>query len=162
MKRLSISVLVGLACCVGARAGWISEIEISSEPTEDGQVDYSVRILPGKTHQCDKIVFECVYHQKFPWENARGKKYIKVHEPVSFAYRRRDVGLVDSLDTHISFRVPLSRKRLVAAYGDKVFQKEYPITISRMKITATSAGETRWSYDLKADGMHDLTRGRAE
>jgi hypothetical protein len=151
-----------LLACGAARAGWLKQIEITSDPLKDGQKDYTVRILPGKTHQCDKIVFECVYCQQLPWEDARGKAYIKNHEPVSFTYRRLDVGLVNDLDTFVSFRVPIGLDKPIAAYGDKVFNKDVPVTISRMIITATAAGETLWSYELKGEGVHDLTSGGTE
>ena len=132
--------------------GLISEIEISSEPEKDGQRDFSVRLLPGKTHRCDDIVFECVYHQEFPWENLRGKKYTKIHEPVSFVYYSNNVRMVADLDRYISFRVPMSLTRLKKAYGEKTFNKEYVITIGHIKIKGMRDKEVIWSYDLPAGG----------
>lgn len=136
---------------------WLQEIEITSEPERKGKKDFTVRILPGKTHDCDKIIFECIYHQEFPWEDARGRKYTKIHEPVTFKYRRRDIKLVDDLDTYVSFRVPISMKRLATAHGRKVFNKNYPVSVARLKIKAVSGNQTRWSHELKATGVHKLT-----
>ncbi len=157
MKRLLLATICMLLICPATRAGWLGEVKISHEPEKKGQIDYTVRITPAKTHSCDQIIFECVYHQEFPWVNLRGKKYLKIHEPVSFTYRRQKVKLVADLDTCISFRVPISKERLSTIYGQKVFRKGFPITISRIKLSGLTEGKIRWSHDLKSDGKHDLT-----
>ena len=136
-----------------AYAGPISEIEINSEPEKDGQRDFSVRFMPGKTHQCDDIVFECVYRQQFPWENLQGKKYTKIYEPVSFTYYSHNVRMVADLDKYISFRVPMSIERLKKAYGEKTFNEKYPVTVGHIKIKALRGKEVIWSYDLEAGGV---------
>jgi len=156
MKRLLLGTLCLFLLCPAGRAGWLKEVEISHEPEKDGQMDYTVRILPARTHSCDRIVFECVYHQEFPWEDVRGRRYIKIHEPVSFTYRRPSVRLVADLDAYISFKVPISMARLTAAYGAGVFREDSAVTISRIKLSGLAEGQTCWSYDLKSDRTHDL------
>jgi len=162
MKRLLLGSFVLLFFCRMGQADWLKEVELSHDPEKDGQADYTVRILPAQTHLCDQIILECVYRQKFPWENARGKKYIKIHEPVSFTYRRHHVRLVADLDAYISFRVPISPERLSSAYGPTVFRKGVPITVSRIKISGLLKGKPLWSHDLEADQKHDLTDKKEE
>ncbi|MFN2164666.1 MAG: hypothetical protein ACK2U9_00210, partial [Anaerolineae bacterium] len=85
-------LLAGLAPAHGD--AWLREIEVTAHPKrDDGQEDYSVRLLPARNHHVDSLHFECVYHQEFPWENLRGKRYTKIHEPVAFPYDRYDVKL---------------------------------------------------------------------
>jgi len=147
---LSVTVLLSSS----AHAEWIREIEITSDPEVDGKKIFTVRFMPKKTFKYDRILFDCVYRQELPWENARGKKYTKVYEPVSFTYRHSDVKLVNDLDHYSSFRVPIGLKRLQAIYGPKLFNKVRPITIARMKISGISKGKTIWSYELAAKGKH--------
>ncbi|MCK5528937.1 MAG: hypothetical protein KAI74_04585 [Kiritimatiellae bacterium] len=156
MKRKSfmiVTFMVAFAVSAFAQVSKISEVEIKSDPEKDGQRDFTVRILPAVTHKCEEIIFECVYRQQFPWENLQGKKYVKTHEPVAFSYYRHDVRLVADLDKYISFRVPMSMKLLEKAYGDKTFNKDYPVTIGRLKITAKRGKVVLWSYDLEAGGV---------
>ena len=158
LSRLSRRVLaVWLACLpLVSAADWLSEVEITRDPVKKGEQEYTVRLLPNKTHQCDKVVFECVYRQEFPWENARGKVYTKIHEPVPFTYRSRDVRLVADLDNYTNFRVPIGLELLAKAYGDKVFNKDYPVTIARIRITGSSASGVLWQHELKVPGLHKV------
>lgn len=137
--------------------GWFREIEVTAETEVEGKQDITVRLRPETTHHCDVIEFECVYHQEFPWEDARGKKYTKVHEPVSFLYRRTDVKLVNDLDLYISFRVPVDRKDLEARYGSTTFNKNAPITISRVRITGKVGRQALWSYVVPLMARLDAT-----
>ena len=161
MKRLFLAGFCLLLFFSVGQAGWLKEVEISHEPEKNGQMDYTVRFLAATSHSCDQIVFECMYHQEFPWENARGQKYMKIHEPVSFVYSRHHAKLVAALDNNISFRVPISMKRLSEAYGKKTFRKGSPVTISRLKISGLVKGKPLWSHDLEADKKHDFTRKKA-
>lgn len=145
-RRWGMCLAFAVAGVQVTSAGWFREIEVTSEAEAEGKQDITVRLRPDTTHHCDVIEFECVYRQEFPWEDARGKKYTKVHEPVSFIYRRADVKLVNDLDCYISFRVPVDRKDLEARYGNTVFNKQCPITISRVKITGKVNGQTLWTY----------------
>ncbi len=153
---------IGLGAGV-ARAEWLSEAEISIEPAgKPGEMHYSVRLAPGKTQRYDAIVFELHYHQTFPWIDARGKRTMRVHEPVSFVYRRRSVNLVQELDHHISFRVPVDRKDLEKKYGEHTFNKGYPVTIERMTISGVSGKKTLWTYSMPARGKNDIPKLVAE
>ena len=163
MSRFTL-MLAALFCLVGHAPGdWIREVEIASEPARNGQKDFTVRILPARTHRCETLVFECVYHQEFPWVNARGKEYVKIHEPVRFAYRRKGVKFVNDLDKYVSFRVPVSLARLQTMYGDKVFNAEHPVTVARMKISVLAGeDEVAWSRELPAEGKHVLIDPEAD
>lgn len=143
---------------------YLVEIEIAPEEEAYGQKDYTVRLLPGKTHRCKVITFGCVLQQKFPWEDTRGRKYIKVHEPMTYVYRERDVKLVHDLDRYISFRAPIGLDRLKRMYGEKTFNPDHPVVVSRIKMTATGEdGAELWSYELEPKGtysMADLAAGK--
>ncbi len=152
--------VVASLLAVAVYAGPISEIEINSEPEKDGQRDFSIRFMPAKTHQCDDIVFECVYRQQFPWENLQGEKYTKIYEPVSFKYHSHNVRMVEALDKYISFRVPMSIERLKKVYGEKIFNEEYPIVIGHIKIKAMRGENLIWSYDLPAGGDFKVVGGK--
>jgi hypothetical protein len=146
-------VMVWFLASVVYAGGPINQIEIKSDPEKNGQRDFTVRILPNKTHKCDKVVFESVYQQQFPWENLQGEKYIKIYEPVAFTYNSSNVRLVADLDKYISFRVPVSLDLLKKAYGVKTFNAEYPVIIGHIKIKGIRGEEVLWHYDLKAGGL---------
>lgn len=145
-------LLAGLPARAG---GWFKAIEVSTEEAVEGTVDVSVRMQPGKTFACERIEFECVYHQEFPWQNVRGKKYIKKHEPVTFMYRRDDVRLVNDLDAYVSFRAPYGLPALSKKYGPKVFNADYPVTIDRIRITGYDAGGRIWRYEVPVNRTLD-------
>ena len=148
--RFKIAAVALLLLSHGAMAeDWFQLIQVTSEETAANKMDYTVRFTPARNHHCDKIVFECVYHQKFPWENVRGKKYIKVHEPVNFEYIRRDVKMVHDLDEYISFRTPYGLETLSKVYGPKFFNKDFPVTVDRIIMTGFSGGAEIWTYAVK-------------
>jgi hypothetical protein len=149
-------LIAWLAAAGVVHAGWVREIEIKADPDEDGKRIYSFRFTPDKTQTYDRIEFECVYRQEFPWEDMRGRKYNKVHEPVTFIFRRDDIRFVNDLDAFINFRVPVSRKRLVAKYGEKTFNKESPIKLDRFRVTATANKKILWNLVLRAGGKFDV------
>jgi hypothetical protein len=141
-----------------AQAGptnWVREVEIVPEPVQVGHQVFSVRFTPDKTVTYDMIAFECVYRQEFPWEDVRGRKYTKIHEPVTFAFRRPGVSFVAELDAYVNFRVPLAMPLLVQSYGPTAFNKEYPVTVHRIRITATAGGRKAWFMELAAKGRFD-------
>ncbi|MGQ9661578.1 MAG: hypothetical protein ACUVWX_04465 [Kiritimatiellia bacterium] len=162
-QKVTLSSTVMVASLMFLHAGQITagellrEIEIRSEPEAHGHKDFMVRMLPGQTYECERVQFECVYHQEFPWEDVRGRKYTKIYEPVNFKYQCKDVKFVNDLDTYISFRVPIGRDLLESAYGETTFVKGYPVTITRMKITAFANGAPLWSYEVPAAGKHSAT-----
>ena len=148
MRRALFLIALMTACCAvrGFAQDWFREIEVTSEETVANKMDYTVRFTPARNHLCDRIVFECVYHQEFPWENARGRKYIKIHEPVNFVYRRPAVKMVNDLDQHVSFRAPYGLATVVAKYGPKLFNKDFPVTVDRILMTAFCGQQKLWSY----------------
>jgi hypothetical protein len=151
-------------CASGALAqtNWIRVVDISVAPGPDGQDEYSIKITPDKTQRYDELVFECVYHQEFPWVNAKGQKYQKIHEPVSFAYRRPNVDLVNELDAYIEFRVPMKPDTLKLKYGEKVFNPDHPITVSRLRISGIILTKPLWVIELPPKGKHIVVEVLAE
>jgi hypothetical protein len=156
MKQLIACLAVALAGRLVLGSEPVREIEITRDPEVRGKTIYTVRMMPSETRSYDAITFECVYHQEFPWIDTRGRKSMKVHEPVTFTHRRADIKLVNDLDAYVNFRVPTSREQLDRIYGPKVFNKEHPVTVARIKMTAVSKGEKVWSYDLEAPGKHNI------
>jgi len=151
----SLGILAISLLWVGSAHGdWFTEIEIGAEKEVDGQRDFTVKFTPGITHQCDQVVLECIYHQEFPWTNARGKKYTKVHEPVRFSYRRHAVKFVNDLDVYISFRAPVSMKRLQRIYGPKVFNEDHAVTIARMRLRGIRGEKELWAFELRPGMKH--------
>lgn len=153
--RRHIVVLAWLTAATAAAAGdWAREVEITHEPDVEGQHLYTVRIMPAHTADYDRLQFDCVLHQEFPWEDARGRKYTKIHEPVTFSYRCAPARLVNDLDAYFNFRVPIDMARLQAKYGEKVFNAAYPVTVSRIVISGYQQDKKVWSYELPAAGKH--------
>lgn len=156
MNKRGLLLVAWLAVAGFAHAGWLREIEIKADPDEDGKRIYSFRFTPDETCHYDRIEFECFYRQEFPWEDLRGRKYTKVHEPVTFIFRRDNIKFVNDLDAFVNFRVPVSRKRLVKKYGDKTFNKDAPINLDRFRVTATANRKTIWNLVLRAGGKFDV------
>lgn len=151
-----VSILVALLLSTASvSADWFQEIEATSAQTVEDKMDFTVRFMPAKTHLCDTVLIECVFHQEFPWQDVRGRKYTKIHEPVSFEYLRRDAKMVHDLDHYISFRSPWGLETLQEKYGKKVFNKDYPVTVSRLRITARSKGQEIWSYTIDVNTKLD-------
>lgn len=148
-----VALLLPFLCLTGALADPVREIEITATPPRDGQLIMDVRLTPGQTAHYDKMTFDCVLRQEFPSEATHGNREKAVHEPASFTYRRKDVKMVEDLDTHISFKVPVGIDRLVEMYGLTTFNTNFPVTVSRVVISAASKAFS-WSYDIPASGVH--------
>lgn len=132
---------------------WLREVEITVEPGGfDWEAHYSVRIMPDRTQVYDAILLELFYRQEVAVNDGKGKASTKIYEPVSFKYRRADVSLVDDLDHHVSFRVPVGRDVLVSKHGDGTFVKDRPIAIERITMTGIVNGSTVWTYEFGARG----------
>ena len=155
MKRLL------LACCLLTALPltadeWLRAVKISLDPAEDGQQIVTVTITPNKTVEYDQVLFDCVYHQQFPWRDEHGKPLTKVVEPVVFTHRRAPLKLTADLDAYVSFRVPVSYSRLADAYGPNTFSTNAPILIDRVRISGQSGDPPAplWQVELKAPGTH--------
>jgi hypothetical protein len=141
--------LVGLAS-----ADPVREVEIVPDPVQDGQQTFDVCLTPGESRTYDKLTFVCVLHQEFPKATTDQRTGLQIHEPAVFTYRRRDVKMVEDLDVHVSFKVPLSLERLKDIYGVTTFNTNYPVTVSKMTISASVKDATVWSFEVKAGGRH--------
>ena len=160
-RSLFLAAALG-ASAAAASTNYFHEVEVKTDVEAEGRKDFTVRFTPEMTHQCDRIVFECFYHQEFPWENARGKKYTKTIEPVRFTYVRSNVHMVNELDSYISFKVPTSRDLLQRTYGPTVFSADYPVTVPRIRATAEAGGKKLWSYILPTDSKVSRPQDAAE
>ena len=147
------SAVLLLASVVAAAAGPLREIEITPDPVLGETQVFTVRMTPGETCLYDKMLFQCFYHQEFKSQATDTQGAKVVHEPEFFTYRRRDIKLVDDLDTHISFRVPISTAKLIDMFGLTAFNTNAPVTIAHMVISAYTNEGRAWSYDLKADEL---------
>lgn len=155
--HISKSVAILLVVVNITLAEWVSKIEIQVDPIKDGTRIYTFKFAPEKTQEYDYINFECIYHQEIPWVNPRGEKYTKIHEPVSFSYRRKSVRFVADLDSYICFRVPFDYNDLCERYGPNVFHANYPITVPRIKITAVTNNVPAWSIELSGEGKFEVS-----
>jgi hypothetical protein len=127
----------------------IKELDVTREDEETGKSIFTVHILPGKTKKIDKIEYEITYHQDFPFEDSRGRKYHKVHEPVVFKYSVKQEKMVEDLDHYVNFRVPLSRGQLELIYGKSAFHPQHPITIPRIVIKAYNGDKIAWQHAVE-------------
>lgn len=154
MKQLSplAAVLLTLAT---AGAEPVREIEITSNPPDPatGQQLFNVRLTPDETAEYERISFDCVLRQAFTDQATHTKSSMKIHEPAVFTYRRKDVKMVQDLDTHISFRIPVGHQRLQEIFGQTAFNTNYPVTVDRMVIT-TSGPQLSWTNEVPASGVH--------
>lgn len=148
MILLNLWLLMPLPVC---GADGIKEAEVTSDPPAGGQQTVTIRLRPSRSHICDRITFDCTLRQEFPWETGWQQKTNRVHEPATFPHRRKEVKLVEDLDCYISFRVPVAMDRLVDIYGTATFNTNYPVTVSRVRITGTVKDETVWSIEAAAN-----------
>ena len=150
LKYVILIMAMGLLLNISATDAYrISELTVTREDEDTGKSIFTVHILPGETQKFDKLKYIITYHQDFPFEDSRGRKYHKIHEPAVFTYERKKVKLVEDLDNYINFRVPISRERLKIIYGKLTFHPKFPITIPSIKICAYDDGEVVWEHDVK-------------
>lgn len=157
IRLYPIAVAACLILVATARADWLREIEVTSEPEADGRKLYTVRILPGETGDFDRIEFRCTFRQEFPWQDARGKRYTKIHEPVSFVYRHQNARLVDDLDAYFNFKVPVGLEQLKKTYGERVFNADHPVIVSRIEMSGYQDDEITWTITVDADGKYTVS-----
>ena len=150
--RATLAWLVTVA--LWGQAGPVREIESTPDPVGNGQQVYTVRIKPGETRTYDLVTFACAYRQEFVRQTAAAAGSKTVNEPAAFTYRRKNVRLVDDLDTYISFRVPMGIRQLQDIYGRTTFHTNALIAISHITITAFVSEHEAWSFDVAASGLH--------
>lgn len=156
MRRFGI-ILLFMATAGITGAGPVNEIEVTPDPPRNGQQVFTVRFTPGETLTYTRITFDCTYRQSFPSQTSDQPSGIKVIEPAVFTYRATAMKMVESLDCHISFRVPLDIHKLQEIYGNHTFNTNYPAVVSKIKVTATEKETVLWSYDLKPEGLHQFS-----
>ncbi|MBN1865639.1 MAG: hypothetical protein JW808_12145 [Victivallales bacterium] len=144
-----ILLLFFLSLGLCAEDSKIEELQVTREDEDNGKSIFTVFIRPGETMRLDKIEYLVPYHQSFPFEDSRGNSYTKTHEPAVFKYTRQKVKLVEDLDDHVNFRVPVSFGRLKVIYGNLTFHPDYPILIPQIKIVAYNRGNVVWEHVAK-------------
>jgi hypothetical protein len=158
----SLLFLFGFVAVAAMAIDDLREAEMTVEPEpEIGKAIYTFRFLPAKTQVVEKLVFECVYRQKFMVENSRGEKFEKIHEPEVFKYERKQEKFVDELDLYLNFRIPISRERIVQAFGKNIFNEQAEIVVDRVRVTATVAGKKAWQMEFREGFLyrHDPASG---
>jgi len=150
-KWMVTGCLLGWA--LGSHAGPLSEVEITPDPVQNGSQIFTFRMTPGETKTYDLLIFDCIYHQEFVPKTSDQVTRKKVHEPEVFTVRRRDVKMIEELDVNISFRVPVDMAKLIEIYGSTAFDPKYPVTVSRIKISAVNGGVVVWWYEFESKGL---------
>ena len=160
MKRTILMLLTALIA--GARADeWTSVLKITMDPPDSSQQILNICFTPAKAAVYDQLIFDCIYHQEYPWVDLSGKTVTRVIEPVVFTYRRLAVKMVAELDCHTSFRAPVGFKRLNETFGEKTFATNAPVFIDRLRITGEVNGEALWRHELKVPGCYTNPAPRA-
>ncbi|MEI6563695.1 MAG: hypothetical protein WCO42_05230 [bacterium] len=155
MRRLGF-ILFCVAVAGVSGAGPVNEIEVTPDPPRNGSQIFTLRFNPGETLTYEKLTFDCTYRQSFPSQTSDQPTGLKIIEPEVFTYRSHDVKMVENLDCHVSFRVPLDIHKLQEIYGEHSFNTNYPAVVSKIKVTASEKENVLWSYVLKPEGLHEF------
>ncbi len=152
-RRWGVAVAAALLTAIAAGAAGVKLAEVKSDPpVASGKQVWSFRFTPGETRDYEQIVFECVLKQEYTKRGSDGSVRKMSVEPASFVYREKNVRMVEDLDKHISFWVPLGMSDIQQAYG-KMFQTNAPVTVSRFKITAIAEGKEAWTIEMPNSGV---------
>ena len=54
LRPAAMALMVALPLTAGAE--WLSEVEITHDPVKKGECEFTVRIMPSKTHQCEALL----------------------------------------------------------------------------------------------------------
>jgi|YNPMSStandDraft_1061717.scaffolds.fasta_scaffold78650_2 hypothetical protein len=122
------------------------EIKLDGSAVSGKQV-VTVRFTPAETRTYDLLVFECVLRQEYTHTDSAGRTRRRVVEPAIFTHRERGVRMVEALDKHISFWVPIGVQQLQEAFGETLFVADAPVTIHRVIIRAYVGGELVWTIE---------------
>lgn len=151
--RSRLLPMLTLAACLAAAAtsthageAPVTNVSITLDPPDAGKQVVTVRLTPTETRQYSQFVFDCRLRQEFDWPGNKGQTIRRTIEPVTFTYRRPDVKMVDGLDLHISFFVPVDIAELRTRYGRSTFVTNAPVTVSRVTVTAHSDEGPIWSF----------------
>lgn len=162
MKATSLAILTILATAICGLAAPVKEWEIKlDEAPVSGKQVVSCRFTPGETKDYDVLIFECVLRQEYVKKDSSGKERKRTVEPATFTYREQSVRMIEALDKHISFWVPVGVEQVREAFGDTLFVADAPVTIAKIKVTAMSGGDPVWSLEGKP-GSGALTPPAAE
>ena len=153
--------LTALWVAIVLLSGWASagdpifrEVEITSDPPENGKQIFTIRMTPATTQNYDKLTVDCTYHQEFSSQATDRTGENRTNEPAFFTYRRKEFKIVDELDCYVSFRVPVAMNMLTEIYGLTAFNTNAPVSVSRLRITAFQKDTPSWSFVLPSSGLH--------
>ena len=140
-----ITMFAIVTTAISAYAGeWLQTVELKAAPEKDGEIEFTVRFTPSKTVQYSLIEFTSVYQQTFPFKDSLGRKRNKTIEPVKYSYKRRNIKLVDDLDSYVIFRTPINVAKLNDTYGAKTFVENAPVKVDRILMTAYTNDVQVW------------------
>ncbi len=117
----------------------------------DGKQVLSVRLAPTATKEYEMLVFEIPLRQSYERTDSLGKTTRRTTEPAVFVYREKNVRLVQDLDKHISFWVPVALNLVREAFGETLFV-DAPVLIQTVRITAMVNGVKEWTIEAPLDG----------
>jgi len=149
MKRIlpgMMVLLTGSLLNAAAEEAPLTNIVVRLDPPDRGRQVVTITATPTATFTEELLEVECQYRQEFDWPPRGRKTFRRIIEPAVFVYRVKNHRFVDSLDTHISFFVPVDVKTLREAHGPTTFVTNVPVTISRVQVSALSNGVVRWSF----------------
>lgn len=162
---MNLMTRVGLLACVSCVSAFaaavapsaspgIREWSITTEPPVRGKSLVTVRMTPSVTADYDALEFDCTLRQEYNRTGSDGVAHKRVVEPAVFTYRETDARMVEDLDKHVSFRVPVGLEDVRNAFGDTLFVDEAPVTISRITIKAMKDGQVMWQVESPPFGTH--------
>lgn len=151
---IATALAAGLLSTALAGAVGVKLVEVTSDPpVASGKQVWSFRFTPAQTRDYEQIVFECVLRQEYTRRGSDGSVRKVSAEPARFVHREKNVRMVEDLDKHISFWVPLGMRDIQQAYG-KLFQTNAPVTVSRFRISAIADGQEAWKIEVPNAGVH--------
>ncbi len=148
-----LSALSAVAA-VPASAPGVREWSVTTEPPVRGKSLVTVRMTPSVTQDYDALVFDCTLRQEYTRTGSDGAAHKRVVEPAVFTYRETDARMVEDLDKHVSFRVPVGLDDVRNAFGDTLFVDEAPVTISHITIKAMKGDQVVWQVESPPSGTH--------
>jgi len=148
MKQVvcSIVLLGALSRFLHSEEAPFTNILVRLDPPDRGKQVVTISATPTATFSEELLEIECQYRQEFDWPPQGRNKIRRTIEPGVFTHRVKNVRFVDSLETHLSFFVPVDVRELREKHGPTTFVTNAPVTISRVQVSAVSNGVVRWSF----------------
>lgn len=148
ITRILIFAVSLLAFSSLAEEEFVTAVEVSLDPrTEKERIVVNSSFTPVDTVEYDRIVYKCTLRQVIRIPKKGGGFKNKIYEPIKFKYVRRDVRMIEELEKHIHFPVPVGLEELRDKYGRLTFKFDQPVTVSHVEITAFRHGQKVWQIE---------------